>query len=439
MKGQSSIEFITVYGFMLIIAALFIALIVLFAFSAQDSIQTSQCSGYSGLYCTSAQVAYNVVARNSLVYLALDSEQSAPVNIIGINVIINNATYAGTCNPTIAAPAERVNCTIGVNSITRNGQQIVGSYTINGQYCNSPVYNVSVEACAYQNVTYTGFFSTYVTNHLSLGYTNYIVPANVVGVVSGSFCCVEGIAFAPSGSYAYATEFNTNRLAIINTATNSLKNTISPGLNVPYGVAFVPSGDYAYVANLNFGGFPYISVVDTATETQTGKINIEGVNLLLLEGVAVSPNGANAWLSGYGNVLELNTATNTMTQTSTDISSSGLVVSPDGQYVYVIDLGTEDILKISTTTGDVVSSIGSSMIDNPSGIAITPDGKYLYLANTDSNQVLIISTATGNVISTINNGFSQPSGIAIAPGGSYGYVGNPGYSNVVIIDTGGYN
>ena len=196
MKGQSAIEFISVYGFMLIIAALFIALIVLFAFSAQDSIQTSQCSGFSGLYCSSAQVVYNAVASNSFIYLVLDSEQSAPVNIIGINVIIDNATYTGSCVPPIVAPAERVNCTIGTNSIRRTGQQVIGSYTINGQYCDSPIYNISVKACTYQNIVYTGFFSTYVTNRLSLGYGNFTTPANVVGAISGSFVYPTGVDIA---------------------------------------------------------------------------------------------------------------------------------------------------------------------------------------------------------------------------------------------------
>ena len=194
MKGQSAIEFISVYGFMLIIASLCIALIVLFAFSAQDSVQTSQCNGFSGLYCSSAQVVYNAIARNSLIFIALDSEQSAPVNIIGINVVVNNATYSGSCKPSIATPGERVNCIAGVNAIKRTGQQIVGSYTINGQYCNSPFYNISVQSCTYQNVTYTGFFSTYVTDHLSLGYNNVTVPANVVGAVSGSFSVPQGVA-----------------------------------------------------------------------------------------------------------------------------------------------------------------------------------------------------------------------------------------------------
>lgn len=445
MKGQSAIEFISVYGFMLIIASLFIALVVLFAFSAQNSIQTSQCNGFSGLYCTSAQVVYNSIAKNSLIFIALDSEQSAPVNIIGINVVVSNATYSGTCKPSVAAPAERVNCIAGVNAIKRIGQQIVGSYTINGQYCNSPLYNISVQACTYQNVTYTGFFSTYVTNHLSLGYDNVTVAANVVGAVSGSFFLPQGVAFSPDGSYTYVTNrFGgccfTGDISVISTSTNTVTSTISPSLYNPSGVAIAPSGTYAYVTNDAFTG-AYVEVVDTATGTGTGSISIPSTLDGYPQGVAISPSGTYGWVAGYGNVLTINTGTQYITGTSTNVftGDGGVVVAPNGTYAYVTTLSGSDILVVDTANGDVANVISSSTFSNLNGITISPDGKYLYVSNTGINQVAIISTATDKVVSTINKGFSNPLGIAFAPSGSFLYVVNGGSNNVVIVNPGTYN
>ena len=445
MKGQSAVEFISVYGFMLIIAALFIALIVLFAFSAQDSIQTSQCSGFSGLYCSSAQVVYNAVAGNSLIYLVLDSEQSAPVNIIGINVIIDNATYTGTCLPSIVVPAERASCTIGTNSIRRIGQQVVGSYTINGQYCNSPVYNVSVEACMYQNVTYTGFFSTYVTNHISLGYGNFTTPANVVGAISGSFFFPTGVAIAPSGTYAYVTnEYGgccfTGDISVISTATDSVTGTISPNLYNPIGVAIAPSGTYAYVANQQFSG-AYIEKVDTATGAAAGSISLPFSLIFWPTGVTFSPSGSEAWTVGLGNVIKINTATEQITGTSTNIFAGigGVTVAPNDTYAYVTSVFGNEVVIIDTANGNVANTINSASFSNLNGIAISPDGKYLYVANAGTNQVMIISIAKGKVVSTISKGFSTPEGIAFAPNGAYLYVTNYGSNNVVIINPGSYN
>lgn len=445
MKGQSAIEFISVYGFMLIIAALFIALIVLFAFSAQDSIQTSQCSGFSGLYCSSAQVVYNAVASNSFIYLVLDSEQSAPVNIIGINVIIDNATYTGSCVPPIVAPAERVNCTIGTNSIRRTGQQVIGSYTINGQYCDSPIYNISVKACTYQNIVYTGFFSTYVTNRLSLGYGNFTTPANVVGAISGSFVYPTGVAIAPSGAYAYVTDKYggccfTGYISVINTATNSVTGTINPSLYDPVGVAIAPSGTYAYVVNQQFSG-AYVEKFNTATGAAAGRIYIPFSLMFWPTGVAFSPSGSEAWTVGLGNVITINTATGQITGTSTSIfaGTGGVTVAPDDTYVYVTSFSADEVLVIDAANGNVASTINSASFSSLQGIAISPDGKYLYVADSSTSEVMIISVATGKIVSTMNKGFSSPMGIAFAPSGAYLYVVNYGSSNVVIINPGSYN
>ena len=436
MKGQSAIEFISVYGFMLIIAALFIALVILFAFSAQNSIQTSQCNGFSGLYCSSAQVVYNAIARNSLILIALNSEQSAPVNIIGINVIVDNATYSGTCTPSVAAPAERVDCIAGVNAIKRMGQQIVGSYTINGQYCNSPLYNVSVQACAYQNVTYTGFFSTYVTNHLSLGYSAP-VAANVVGAITG-FSGPASISVAPSGAYAYVTETysgSQGEIVVMSTSTNTITGSTTSNLAYPYDVSIAPSGTYAYVTNMNFGGSAYIEAISTATKTGLYQISTGSEQY-----ATISPSGTYAYLSNYANVLVLNTATRQVTGSinSPAFSEAGSIAfSPNGAYAYVANTGANNVLIINTATGTVAGAINSIALTYITAVAVSPDGSYVYVTS-GNNEVFIANTTTDKVVSTLTSGFSSPTGVAFAPDGSYVYVVNSNSNNVVIINPGTY-
>ena len=43
------------------------------------------------------------------------------------------------------------------------------------------------------------------------------------------------------------TNSGSNNVVIINTATNNVTGIIASGLHLPYGVAFSPSGTYAYV------------------------------------------------------------------------------------------------------------------------------------------------------------------------------------------------
>ncbi|MCL5786813.1 MAG: YncE family protein [Candidatus Marsarchaeota archaeon] len=441
MKGQSAIEFISVYGFMLIIASLFIALIVLFAFSAQDSIQTSQCNGYSGFYCGSAQAVYNSVAKNSLIYIALDSEQSAPVNVIGINVVVSNSIYTGTCNPSVADPASRINCIVGINSITRDGQQIVGSYVINGEYCNSPLYNVTIKACEYQNVTYTGFFSTFVSNHLSIGYENNTVDANVVGAITAGISNPSGVSISPSSTYAYVTNEGSSNVVIINTVTNTVTGSISGSFEQPASVAISPTGTYAYVGNMYFGGYPNIDRIDTATNTVTGSFSTVGYNAGDPEGMTISPSGSTAWVGGTANVITVDTATNQITTTNiaVQIDLGGLAMSPNGAYVYLVNYYGNNVLLINTANKDISGSITYKDFLYPSGDAISPDGKYLYVANTGTNEVFIVDTTTSKVVDTLKNGFNIPTGIAFAHSGSFVYVTNSGSNNVVIINPGSYN
>lgn len=449
MKGQSAIEFISVYGFMLLIAALFIALVVLFAFSAQNSIQTSQCSGYSGFYCSSAQVVYNATARNSIVFIALDSEQSVFVNVMSMNVMIDNSTYTGSCEPNVAAPAERINCTIGISTIKRNGQQVVGSYIINGQYCNSPIYNAFVKECIRQNVTYTGFFSAFVTDHLSLGYRNTSVAANVVGAIAGKFEWPVGVAISPNGQYAYVTVlgnasgavgYEKGYLSVISTSTNTIIGSISPGLSYPYAVAISPSGTYAYVTNTSpaSSAGSFINIVDTGTGNTL--MTFANCAYCIYYAMAFSPSGADAWaVSPVHDMIEIDTATRQVTNTSLFLypGIDGMAVSPSGAYAYIVQNNAVDV--VNTANDSVVNTITSAQFSDPSGDAISPDGKYLYVTNIGTGHVLIISTANDSVVSSINHGFYIPEGIAFAPSGSFLYVVNAGSNNVVIVNPGTYN
>lgn len=445
MKGQSAIEFISVYGFMLIVAALFIALIVLFAFAAQNSIKTSQCGSFGGFYCVSAQVISNVVTRNSIVFFALDTQQSIPINVTGVNVIIGNGTYSGTCTPRVSTPGYFMNCTAYTNFV-RIGQQVIGSYTLNGRYCNSPLNNVLSGACAYQNVIYSGSFSTYASSRLSLGYQYVqLVPAEVVGAVSGAFDFPQAVSVAPDGSYAYVTDgFGgpsgfLGSMSVVNTSTNTVTGSINSSMSFPKGVSIAPSGKYAYVYNQNVFSYPpYIEAIDTAGGS--GLYALSLYNSTPPGSVTISPSGAYAYISGqlYG-FLSVDTATNQISSVNIPqlfIGSQAAAFSPNGNYAYM--LGMSNVIVLNTAGYAVVNSISSPLLSSMLSMGITPDGKYLYVT-TSNNNIEIVDIATGTVVSSITSGLNYPTGIAFMPNGAVAYVVNQGSGNVVIVNTGSYN
>ena len=82
---------------------------------------------------------------------------------------------------------------------------------------------------------------------------NVVIINTATNTVTGSIASgiyePYGVAFSPSGTYAYVTNYFGQNVVIINTATNSVTGSITSGFSNPYGVSFSPSGTYAYVTN----------------------------------------------------------------------------------------------------------------------------------------------------------------------------------------------
>jgi YVTN family beta-propeller protein len=113
-----------------------------------------------------------------------------------------------------------------------------------------------------------------------------------------------------------------------------------------------------------------------------------------------------------------------------------VAITPDGQYAYVANYGSDNVtpIRIATNTASPAGAwipVGSE----PDGIAITPNGTTAYVANSGDGTVSKIALSTHQVVATISVGGS-PSAIAISPDGNTAYVtdNNPGYENVVPIN-----
>ena len=111
---------------------------------------------------------------------------------------------------------------------------------------------------------------------------------------------------------------------------------------------------------------------------------------------------------------------------------TGVVVSPDGTFAYVVNQGsgTVSAFAIDHSTGALSPVTGSpySVGTNPVGIAISPTGTFLYVTNSGSNTVsaFLVDPNTGGLTPTIGSPFStvlsNPSGIAVSPDSSWLYV-----------------
>src|SRR6266550_4430723 len=170
---------------------------------------------------------------------------------------------------------------------------------------------------------------------------------------------------ASGAPFAYVTNFSSNMVSVIATATNTVVATVAVG-TCPLGVAITPDGAFAYVAN---AGSSTVSVIATATNTVVATVAV-----------------------GAG--------------------PEGVAITPDGAFAYVTNFASNTVSVIATATNTVVATIGVGAF--PSGVAITPDGAFAYVTNEYSNTVSVIATATNTVVATIL-GFQGRYDVAITP------------------------
>jgi YVTN family beta-propeller protein len=185
------------------------------------------------------------------------------------------------------------------------------------------------------------------------------------------------------------------------------------------------STELAYVTNEDD---KTISIIDTATQTVVDTIFIGRYVAF----IAVTPDGKEAYVGAEdGTVSVINTQSRKVTHTIPIGTSYDIAVTPDGKEAYAVGHGT--IFVIDTKTHEISETI--SVGDSSCSIAITPDGKQAYVPT--AKGVSVIDTKTHSVTHTISLGddlrYYLPCAIAITPNGKQVYVDS--WGSVLVFDT----
>lgn len=272
MKLQSAIEFLTTYGFVLIIIAALISLVFLVVGSARTEIP-SACASFGGLDCNFLSFYSNVSSRYSVVTLSLSNSESVPINITNFTVQYRSSSAAGMCTPNFAYPGQIVICMAEFDGVSQEGLNVNGYYSIGARFCNSALSGISAANCT-QPVTYRGSFFSEVTGQFSqpFGVTVATIGANTVQfspysdispifLPSGYTIVQNGdfVTYNPIGRAAYSfgatsyqgtTYLGTNTVGFPQTvdmlnATPSCSAPYNSVFSYAYTTLYVPSGDSA--------------------------------------------------------------------------------------------------------------------------------------------------------------------------------------------------
>ena len=163
----------------------------------------------------------------------------------------------------------------------------------------------------------------------------------------------------------------------------------------------------------------------------------------------VSPDGRYVYVvnMGDGSLSIVDTGSNAVVKTVTGVGDKpvDVAVSPDGEHVYVASQtksgtfttdGIGTVAIVDTTSRTVVKTVAVGR--SPVAVAVSPDGQRVYVANEEPNvtgtgdlfntgTVTVIATGTNTVLTTVEAGY-LPADVAVSPDGTKLYVTNLGPS-----------
>src|SRR5262245_2596755 len=243
------------------------------------------------------------------------------------------------------------------------------------------------------------------------------------------------------------------------------------GLDSAVDVAVSPDG-----ANVDVRGSGDDAIVVFARDAATGALQLieqhkNGVNgvqgLNLPEGLVVSPDGTNVYVAAFGSQSVLSFARDLASGTLTFLGRlsngiggtanvsfpSGMVISPDGQNVYVSCSGSDSVAvfarngpsgALTFVESQTAGAGGVTGIEDTFELAISPDGRHLYVGGADTDALAIFArdAATGALefIGSLQDGVDGidgldfPSDLQVSPDGTRVYVTGFSDNSLAVFD-----
>ncbi len=223
------------------------------------------------------------------------------------------------------------------------------------------------------------------------------------------------IVVTNDGFFAYATAQEKGLTYKIDTQNFTItKEIAAPTRSEPHGLRLSPDGTTAYIALIQGKG---LGVLDVATDMLT---------IIPLEGnavqTAVTPDGKLVVVSLYNTkkLAIFDVATKNVNYIGLPQGAKGpiqMYPTPDSRFIYIADQGYyfeqptgNSVYKIDLAIKSVIKEIPVG--DAPHGVVVSPDGKFVYVTNLLSQNVSIIDTATDTEAGRIEVG-KMPNGISL--------------------------
>jgi PQQ-dependent catabolism-associated beta-propeller protein len=225
----------------------------------------------------------------------------------------------------------------------------------------------------------------------------------------------EMFALSPDGKTAYVSIEDENTLAAYDLASKQAQFAIKTG-GEPEGVLVTPDGKTAYVtsevANV-------VHVIDLGARKISQNIPVGKRPRRFV----LTPDGSELWVSNEldATLSVVDTKTHTEKQKirfevkgmrTTDITPVGMVISPDGQRIWVGLGKANHVAEVDVASKAVKNQV---LVGKRAwGMRFHPDGKTLYVANGLSDDMTLVDALNAKAIRTVPAG-RVPHSILVAP------------------------
>ncbi len=220
---------------------------------------------------------------------------------------------------------------------------------------------------------------------------------------------------APDDTIAYVTSQDMWKVYLVDLVAKKVKDTITlPEWSQPHWMRLSPDGTYLYVALISER---WIAKIDTSDFS----VQIIPLHWKVIQ-VAVTLDNKYVFASLYDtkSVARYNVSTEEITVIKLpewSLWPVQLYPAPDSAYIYVADQWyyfdepiSNSIYKIDVNTLTAVANY--IWWKAPHGVVVSPDGEKIYITNLLSSDVTVINTSENKVVNTIKVG-EMPNGISI--------------------------
>lgn len=212
-----------------------------------------------------------------------------------------------------------------------------------------------------------------------------------------------------------------NTVSVINTATRLVKTLDLGGSHPcsPHGMAASGDGDRIYVT---CEARQEVVVIDAVSEQVSHAIstNQAGSHMVVVASDEKRAYVANFW---HGTVTALDLQNRKiLAQIPTGNGTEGIGLSPDGKFLYVTSVITNQLMKIDTATLEIVGRNYVGENTSPIRVLVTPDGQNLVVNVAGRGEVHTFDPVSLELKAQIKVG-SQNIGLAVG-GSGYAYSAN---------------